>query len=143
MKRCFRCNSPLKPEKDRELKKEYPYYCPVCDENMYSFEAVDDGLEFHSAAVKIGEFIVRFKAFIMSLQQEKCSKCQAYFKNDLNNGGYLEGCALNKSRKILCKNAFLPSIFVKIDLAIMARYEKNHFSASYLSYLNAVLDPRD
>lgn len=32
---CIRCESPVK----RETKiKEYPFYCPRCDENMYRFE---------------------------------------------------------------------------------------------------------
>ena len=35
---CARCGSDVLPEEDAELKKEYPYYCPECDENMYSFE---------------------------------------------------------------------------------------------------------
>ena len=35
---CKRCGSFVELEKDEELKKEYPYYCPRCDENMYSFE---------------------------------------------------------------------------------------------------------
>jgi len=25
-------------ETDKTLKKEYKYYCPTCDENMYEFE---------------------------------------------------------------------------------------------------------
>jgi hypothetical protein len=25
-------------EKDKELKKTYPYYCPTCYENMFEFE---------------------------------------------------------------------------------------------------------
>lgn len=28
----------VRKETDKELKKEYPYYCPICDENMYDFE---------------------------------------------------------------------------------------------------------
>jgi len=28
----------VKKETDKDLKKEYPYYCPTCDENMYSME---------------------------------------------------------------------------------------------------------
>lgn len=37
---CFRCNTKLKLEKNKDLKKTYKYYCPECDENMFSFEAV-------------------------------------------------------------------------------------------------------
>lgn len=25
-------------ETNKQLKKEYPYYCPTCDENMYNME---------------------------------------------------------------------------------------------------------
>ncbi len=35
---CKRCGSQVQEEKDAELAKEYPYYRPNCDENMYSFE---------------------------------------------------------------------------------------------------------
>ena len=28
-------------ERERHLRKEYPYYCPGCDENMYSFECME------------------------------------------------------------------------------------------------------
>jgi len=35
---CKRCGAKVKEETDSELKKEYPYYCPECDENLFSFE---------------------------------------------------------------------------------------------------------
>lgn len=35
---CKRCNHRVKRETDKELRKEYKYYCPYCDENMYTFE---------------------------------------------------------------------------------------------------------
>lgn len=35
---CNRCGTVVVKETDKELMKEYPYYCPKCDENMYSFE---------------------------------------------------------------------------------------------------------
>lgn len=35
---CKRCGAEVQPEEDEVLRKEYPYYCPKCDENMYSFE---------------------------------------------------------------------------------------------------------
>ena len=39
MKRiCKRCGCKVNEEVEEELKEEYPYYCPYCDENMYSFE---------------------------------------------------------------------------------------------------------
>ena len=37
-KYCFRCNTKLEEEKELD----YPYYCPTCDENMYSFEALNE-----------------------------------------------------------------------------------------------------
>ncbi len=40
---CRRCGAAVCRETDRDLKKEYPYYCPCCDENMYSFECVIEG----------------------------------------------------------------------------------------------------
>lgn len=38
---CRRCGSEVRPERDKRLRKEYPYYCPKCDEDMYSFECVE------------------------------------------------------------------------------------------------------
>lgn len=37
---CPKCHKPVIPETDPELKKEYPYLCPNCDENMYEFEVI-------------------------------------------------------------------------------------------------------
>lgn len=37
---CGRCGSKVRPERKPGLREEYPYYCPRCDENMYSFECV-------------------------------------------------------------------------------------------------------
>ena len=33
---CLRCGNYVYPEIDSAI--DYPYYCPTCDENMYSFE---------------------------------------------------------------------------------------------------------
>lgn len=38
---CKKCGNEVLPEKDKALKKEYPYYCSFCDENKYSFECID------------------------------------------------------------------------------------------------------
>ena len=38
---CGKCGSVVVSETDRELRKEYPYYCPCCNENMYSSECID------------------------------------------------------------------------------------------------------
>lgn len=35
---CKHCGAKVEEETDSELKKEYPYYCPECDENLFSFE---------------------------------------------------------------------------------------------------------
>jgi formylmethanofuran dehydrogenase subunit E len=35
---CNRCNGEVKEEKHKDLKEEYPYFCPHCYENLYSFE---------------------------------------------------------------------------------------------------------
>lgn len=37
-KYCIKCGHKVKPETNKDLKKEYPYYCPHCDENLYSIE---------------------------------------------------------------------------------------------------------
>ena len=37
---CKRCGKQVKRETNKYLKREYPYYCPHCDENMYKFETV-------------------------------------------------------------------------------------------------------
>jgi hypothetical protein len=46
---CSRCHCEVEEEKDDELKKEYPYYCPECDENLYSFETEEVKSEKASA----------------------------------------------------------------------------------------------
>lgn len=38
---CRRCGSKVRPERKPGLREEYPYYCPRCDENMYSFECME------------------------------------------------------------------------------------------------------
>ena len=38
MKICKRCGFPVVEETEVEIKKEYPYFCTSCDENMYGFE---------------------------------------------------------------------------------------------------------
>lgn len=38
---CRRCASKVRPEREAGLREEYPYYCPRCDENMYSFECME------------------------------------------------------------------------------------------------------
>lgn len=35
---CKKCGHKVKKETTKGLRKEYPYYCPYCDENMYRFE---------------------------------------------------------------------------------------------------------
>ena len=41
---CRRCGSKVRPEREAGLREEYPYYCPRCDENMYSFECMEMSL---------------------------------------------------------------------------------------------------
>lgn len=35
---CIRCKHPVRKETHI---KEYPFYCPHCDENMYRFETIN------------------------------------------------------------------------------------------------------
>lgn len=37
---CSRCGRTVLRETHKGLKREYPFYCPGCDENMYRFETV-------------------------------------------------------------------------------------------------------
>lgn len=37
-RRCIRCGHVVQKETHKGLKREYPFYCPGCDENMYRFE---------------------------------------------------------------------------------------------------------
>ena len=41
---CRRCGSKVRREREAGLREEYPYYCPRCDENMYSFECMEMSL---------------------------------------------------------------------------------------------------
>ena len=40
--RCNRCSTKVLEEVVPELKKDYQYYCPTCDENMMTFEVSKD-----------------------------------------------------------------------------------------------------
>ena len=35
---CNKCGNFVVKETNKKLKKEYPYYCKICYENMYKFE---------------------------------------------------------------------------------------------------------
>lgn len=50
---CKHCGCEVNEEVEEELKKEYPYYCPYCDENMYSFEVeeIPETIEEHKLRV--------------------------------------------------------------------------------------------
>ena len=39
-RKCKRCGSWVKRETVKGLRKEYSFYCPMCDQNMYRFETV-------------------------------------------------------------------------------------------------------
>lgn len=39
-RRCRRCGTYVQKETHKGLRKEYPFYCPECYENMYRFETV-------------------------------------------------------------------------------------------------------
>nr|DAH91510.1 MAG TPA: zinc-ribbon domain protein [Caudoviricetes sp.] len=36
--RCKRCGCKVKRETEKPLKRQYPFYCPCCCENLYRFE---------------------------------------------------------------------------------------------------------
>jgi predicted RNA-binding Zn-ribbon protein involved in translation (DUF1610 family) len=36
--RCNMCNTKVKKETTKELRKEYSFYCPCCGESLYRFE---------------------------------------------------------------------------------------------------------
>jgi Zn finger protein HypA/HybF involved in hydrogenase expression len=42
---CSRCNHLVQRETNKDLRKEYKYYCPHCDENMYSIETYKKGVD--------------------------------------------------------------------------------------------------
>lgn len=60
--RCRRCGTILKRENDETLKKEYPLYCPVCDENMYYYEAEDMYRIFTECTPKVAGFRKQLRA---------------------------------------------------------------------------------
>lgn len=41
---CRRCKGRVMPEKGK-LREKYPYYCPTCYENMFSFETDKTALQ--------------------------------------------------------------------------------------------------
>lgn len=36
--RCNRCKTKVRKETHKDLRKEYDFYCPICDENLYRVE---------------------------------------------------------------------------------------------------------
>lgn len=40
---CNRCGEIVRRETEKELRREYPFFCPNCDENMYRFETHKGG----------------------------------------------------------------------------------------------------
>lgn len=42
---CKKCRNVVSVEEDEELRREYPYYCSYCDENLYDFEVLDKSKE--------------------------------------------------------------------------------------------------
>ena len=58
-KLCPKCLSVLKYEKDKNLKREYPYVCTHCDENFYSVEAVRTTKKTKPLAKKIVSDILK------------------------------------------------------------------------------------
>ena len=52
MKRvCKCCGTIVETETDKGLRKEYPYYCPRCEENKYTFET--EAIEIPENAMEI------------------------------------------------------------------------------------------
>jgi DNA-directed RNA polymerase subunit RPC12/RpoP len=41
-KLCRRCGTKVLKETDPDLAKDYQYYCPECNENMFTFEVEDE-----------------------------------------------------------------------------------------------------
>ena len=56
---CKRCGHKVKRETTKGLRKEYPYYCPCCDENMYRFETVKHRFEVKRMTKKDAENIAQ------------------------------------------------------------------------------------
>lgn len=46
---CNRCNT----EVEKETELDYPYYCPQCDENLYSFETQDVQTDTSQGVVRL------------------------------------------------------------------------------------------
>ena len=44
MKLCKRCGHPVYSETDPDIAIDYPFICPECDENMFSFEVEEPTL---------------------------------------------------------------------------------------------------
>jgi endogenous inhibitor of DNA gyrase (YacG/DUF329 family) len=40
---CNRCGKLVRRETKKGLRREYPFFCPRCDENMYRFETHKGG----------------------------------------------------------------------------------------------------
>lgn len=67
--RCNRCSTKVLEEVVPELKKDYQYYCPTCDENMFTFEVSKDPLR-RDAWIVINELVT----VIMNLNALFCEK---------------------------------------------------------------------
>ena len=67
--RCKRCSTKVLKETDENLKKDYQYYCPTCDENMFSFEVSKDELR-RDAWIVINEVVTT----VMNLNALFCER---------------------------------------------------------------------
>jgi hypothetical protein len=75
MKICNKCGSEVFPEVSEELKKEYPYYCEECDENMYEFEVVE-------SMINKQFFIATFEGYLIGIyHKDKASIVKSSIEN--------------------------------------------------------------
>lgn len=82
---CNRCGHMVFPETDSGLKKEYPYYCKYCDENLYEMETFTKDWKFVISKYDTSEIIIDSADTFVS-EKDALSHANSFVKENAVKG---------------------------------------------------------